>query len=521
MKASDARRWWALGALVICLLTLGLDGTILNVALPTLATALGAGTSGLQWMVDAYVLVFAGLLLPLGAIGDRFGRKKVLIIGLLAFLAASVAAAYVTTTGQLVAARALMGFGSAIMTPVATAMIPVLFSPAERPRAIAAMAAAMGLGVPLGPIVGGYLLDHFWWGSIFLVNVPVAVLGLAAVALLVPETRDPAARPVDGVGAVLSTAGLITFVYGIIAAPRRGWGDAQVVTAVAAGVALLAAFVVWERRHRFPMIDLSLFARPRFLWGTLTATVATFALFGVLFTLPQFYQAVQGHDALATGLRLLPMMGGLVLGAGGSDRISRRVGTTVPVVVGLVALAVGLGMGARTGVSDPYGWVAAWLAISGFGIGLSLAPAMDAVLGELNVEQAGSGTALTMTLRQVGGALGVALLGSVLASVYSRQLSVGALPGPAADAARESVSGAMAVAARLGDQTLHASAAAAYARGMDVVLAVCAALALVTAVAAAVGLPARETTRPDADGDAGAEAASGEPESGHELSRLA
>jgi EmrB/QacA subfamily drug resistance transporter len=501
------RRWWALGALAICLLTLGLDGTILNVALPTLATSLGAGTDGLQWMVDAYILVFAGLLIPLGAFGDRVGRKRMLIIGLIAFLAASFGAAYVTSTTALIAARAVMGFGSAIMTPVATAVIPVLFTGRDRARAIAAMASAMGVGVPLGPIVGGYLLDHFWWGSIFLVNVPVAIVGLVAVAVLVPESRDPHPRPVDVIGGVLSTVGLILLVYGVIAAPHRGWTDGVVVTTIAIGAVLLAAFIAWEGRHPYPMIDLKLFGRPRFLWGTVSATIAGFALFGLLFTLPQYFQAVQGKDALDTGVRLLPLMAGLLVAAAGSDRVLARVGAKIPVTAGLTIIAIGLGLAARTTLTDPYGWTAAWLAIVGFGTGLALAPAMDAVLGELPVEQAGSGTALTMTLRQVGAALGIALLGSLLAGVYSGRIDVSGLPGPAAQAAKDSVPGAISVATQLHSDALAASASQAYLHSMNVVLAVCAAVAGLGALAVAVSLPAR--------------AATPAPESGHELSRVA
>jgi EmrB/QacA subfamily drug resistance transporter len=503
----NARRWWALGALAVCLLTLGLDGTILNVALPTLATALGAGTDGLQWMVDAYILVFAGLLIPLGALGDRVGRKRLLMIGLIAFLGASFAAAYVTSAGALIAARALMGFGSAIMTPVAMAMVPVLFGPKDRARAVAVMAAALGLGVPLGPIVGGYLLDHFWWGSIFLVNVPVALIGLLAVALLIPESRDPQSRPVDVVGGVLSTAGLVGLVYGVIAAPRRGWTDGLVELTVGVGLILLVAFVGWERRHPYPMIDLRLFRRPRFLWGTLSATIAGFALFGLLFTLPQYFQEVRGVDALGTGVRLVPLMVGLVVAAAGSDRIAARLGAKIPVALGLVLIAIGLAMGASTTVSDGYGWTAAWLVVVGLGTGLTMAPAMDAVLGELPVEQAGSGTALTMTLRQIGAALGIALLGSLLASVYTGRLAVAGLPQPAAAAARDSVAGAMAVAARLHNDQLAASAASAYLHASNVVLAVCSAVAVLGAIGVALALPARSAVT--------------EPESGHELSRVA
>jgi len=507
MPQVDNRRWWALGALMICLLTLGLDGTILNVALPTLATQIGASTSALQWILDAYILVFAGLLLPMGALGDRIGRKKLLLIGLAFFLVASVGAAYVTGAGELIAARALMGLGSAIMTPVALAILPVIFPPAERGRAISIMAAAMGAGVPLGPIVGGWLLDHFWWGSIFLVNVPVAIVGLIAAAFFIPESRDPSSRPVDILGGLLSVAGLVSLVYGVIEAPRRGWGDSVVLVALGVAVVLLGAFGIWESRYRYPMIDLGLFRRPRFLWGTVAATIGTFGLFGLLFTLPQFFQAVQGNDAFHTGLRLLPMMGGLVVGAGGADRIVKAIGTRIPVTAGLVVLTAALGLGATTTVDSGYGLIATWVALVGFGIGLALAPSMDAVLGELPAAQSGSGTALTMTLRQIGGALGVALLGSVLASSFRDRVDVSGLPGPAATAATDSVSGAVAVAGRLHDGALAASAHVAYVHAMDLVLVVCAVLTGLGAVLIAIALPARPA--PPA------------AESEHELARVA
>src|SRR5438874_2225379 len=346
MANLGARRWWALGALVLSILTIGFDATILNVALPTLATSLHAGTGALQWIIDAYVLVFAGLLLPVGALGDRYGRKRFLIGGLLLFGGASVVAAYAGTTGQLIAARALMGVGAAVLTPLSMGILPVLFPPAERAKAIAFAAIGMGAGVPLGPIVGGYLLRHFWWGSVFLVNVPVVLLALLAVVLLVPESRDPAPPRADLPGAVLSTAGLVSFVYGVIEAPDRGWTDGRVLATLTAGVVLLALFVVWERRTRAPMIDLTLFGRARFVWGTASMTIATFALFGLLFVLPQYLQAVRGYDALGTGVRLLPLMGGLIVGARASEPVGRRTGTAVPVASGLTLVAAGLAWGA-------------------------------------------------------------------------------------------------------------------------------------------------------------------------------
>jgi EmrB/QacA subfamily drug resistance transporter len=505
----DGRRWWALGAIVLCLITLGFDATILNVALPTLATALPAGTGELQWIVDAYVLVFAGLLLPAGALGDRIGRKRLLIGGLVLFGLASAAATLVTQAGGLIVARAVMGLGAAILTPITLAILPVLFPPAERARAIAIATMGMGIGVPLGPIVGGWLLRHFWWGSVFAVNVPIAALALVAVLILVPESKDPTPRPADLLGGLLSTAGLVSLVYGVIEAPARGWVDPTVLVALAAGVVVLALFGLWERGTAYPMIDLRLFRRPRFGWGTAAATLATFTLYGLLFVLPQHLQAVLGFDALGTGARLVPLMAGLFLGAGVTEKLIIRLGSRVPIVAGLLLIAAGLGLGATTGRTDGYGFVASWLAVIGVGVGVALAPAMDAVLGELPPERSGAGTALTMTMRQVGGALGVALLGSVLAAAYTNRLDLAGRPGPVAAAARDSVAGAVQAAGQLGDAALTLSAQAAYVHAMDVVLAVCAGLAVVGAGLVAWRMPARPV------------GADRTEESGHDLTRVA
>ncbi|MET7394658.1 MFS transporter [Dactylosporangium sp. NPDC005572] len=478
--SSSPRRWWALVAIVLTTLTLGFDTTILNVALPTLATSLDAGNAELQWLVDAYVLVFAGLLLPMGALGDRYGRKRLLLIGLTLFAAASLAAVFAGNAGQVIAARAVMGVGGAILTPVTMAIIPVMFDPDERRKAIAALTMGMGVGLPLGPIIGGYLLEHFWWGSIFVINVPVAALAIAAVALLVPESRSSRPKPVDLAGAVLSTIGLVLLVYGVIEAPARGWTDGWVVGGIVGGLVLLVAFVLFERRLASPMIDLGLFRKARFAWGTAAGTLASFALFGVLFILPQFLQAVLGHDALGVGLRLLPLVAGLFVGAPLGARVAGLVPTRVPVALGLFVAAVGLALGALTGTGSGYGFVATWLAVSGAGIGLALAPAMDAVMGELPRDEAGSGTAITMTLRQVGGALGVAVLGSLASGVYRSSVP---------DAGRDSVSAAVAIAARTGDQALAVAARTAFMDAMSAVLLVCAGIALLGSLLVALLLP--------------------------------
>jgi EmrB/QacA subfamily drug resistance transporter len=504
MDQASPRRWWALAAIALAVLTIGLDATILNVALPTLAGAVHATNSQLQWMVDAYILVFAGLLLPAGALADRYGRRRLMVVGLVLFGLSSAAAALTGGAGQLIAIRAAMGIGAAILTPVSLAVISVIFAARERARALAVMTMGMGLGIPLGPLVGGYLLRHFWWGSIFLVNVPVAVLAVIAVAVLVPESRDPSARPIDVAGGALSTAGLVLLVYGVIEAPDRGWRDPVVVAALLTGAALLTAFGHWQRRSRYPMIDLGLFRRRRFLFGSAVATLATFALFGLLFVLPQYLQIVRGNDALGTGVRLLPMMAGLIVAARLADRLITALGDKVPAALGMTVIAAGLAWGATTTAETGYATVAGWLAVIGLGMGLTLTAAMHAVLSALPERQAGSGSGVMMTLRQVGGALGVAVLGSVLAAAYT-----GRLPASAPPVAHDSVAAAAAAAADAHDPALLAAADSAYLHAMDVVLLVCAGVALAGGLIAAALLPAR------------APAAEGGEESEDELVQLA
>lgn len=494
MARLGRRAWWALGALVLGVVTVGLDITVLNVALPTIGADLGAGTGALQWMVNAYVLVFAGLMLPLAALGDRYGRKRLLLVGLVVFGVASAAAAWAPSSSMVVAARAGIGVGAAIVIPISLATVTTLFpDPAQRAKAISVVIAGTGVGVPLGPIVGGWLLGRFWWGSVFLVNVPVAVLALAAVAVLLPESRDPTPAPADWVGAGLAIAGLVSLAYGVIAAPDRGWADGLVLGALTAGVVLLAGFVRWERRARFPRVELRLFTRRRFLWGTLAAAVAGFALLGLLFVLPPVLQLVRGEDALGTGIQLLPMIGGLVVGAAVGQRLAARAGPRWPVSAGLLLLAAGLGAGAAASGpagGETAGWLlAGWLAAAGAGVGLALAPATDALLSELPPERAGSGTALAMTIRYVGGAFGVALLGSLLAQSYAGRLDTSGLPAPAAMAAEDSLAGALAVAARLGAPDLAAAARDAFTHGTGLVLAACAAVALAGAALTAAALP--------------------------------
>ncbi|MEU8791091.1 MFS transporter [Streptomyces sp. NPDC048643] len=495
------RRWWALGALVASMLVLGFDMTILNVALPTMARDLGASTGEQQWMADAYVVVFASLMLPAGLLGDRFGRRRMLITGLGVFLAGSLAGALVSDVTWVIVARALMGVGGALVMPLALAVLPSLFGPDERTKAVGAVSAASALGLPLGPIIGGWLLNHFWWGSVFLVNVPMAAIGIAACVLLLPETRDPGSPKVDTVSTALTAVGLSVLIYAIIEAPGRGWGDPLVLACFAASLVLIALLVVRERRAARPMLDLSLLSQRGFLLNTLAATLVMFVLSGLMFVLPQYLQAVLGHDALATGVRMLPMMGGLLIASRAAQPLLARFGARAVISAGLVTLAFAAFLGSRTTVDDGYGFTALWLSVAGLGFGFAVVPAMSAALGALPRDRAGSGSGLLMTVRQVGGAIGIALLGSLLASAYTDRLDTSALPHAAADTAGDSVVGAHVVAARLGDHALAASADAAYIHGMDLVLLVSGVAALVTALLAAALLPGTRTSAPAPEED--------------------
>ncbi|MCX4764653.1 DHA2 family efflux MFS transporter permease subunit [Streptomyces sp. NBC_01275] len=485
----DPRRWWALGALVASMLTLGFDMTILNVALPTMAGQLGATTGEQQWMADAYVVVFASLMLPAGLLGDRFGRRRMLIVGLGIFLAGSVVGALAGDVNAVIAARAVMGIGGALVTPLALSVLPSLFAPDERTKAVGIVSAGSTLGLPLGPIIGGWLLDHFWWGSVFLINVPMAAIGIAACVFLLPETRDPASPKVDTVSTAFTAAGLGALIYAIIEAPVRGWGDPLILTLIALAVVLIAALVLRERRAVRPMLDMGLLAHRGFLFNTLAATLVMFVLSGLLFVLPPYLQAVLGHDALGTGVRLLPMMGGLLIAARAAQPVVVRFGARAVVSAGLVALAFAALLGSRTTVDSGYGFTALWLSVTGFGFGFSVVPAMSGALGTLPTDRAGSGSGLLMTLRQVGSAIGIALLGSLLAGAFRDRLDVTGLPAGAADTAGDSVVAAHLIAEKAGSARLAASADSAYVHGMGLVLLVCGVAALVSALLAAAFLP--------------------------------
>jgi len=543
MAANPARKWWALVAIAASVLVVGLDLTVLNLALPTIATDLHASSSDLQWISDAYSLVLAAAMLPAGLLGDRLGRKKVLLAALVLFGIGSVACAYAASTGELIAARALLGVGAAAIFPLSLSVIPVLFSPQERQKAIALMASATFISFPIGPIVGGYLLDHFWWGSVFLINVPVVVLAVIAVAVLLPESRSADRPRIDIAGVILSSAGLAGLTYGFIKAGQDGWTDTGALATIAAGAVVLAGLVAWERwltgRDQTgsggsprggairPLIELRLFRSAGFTWGTILATLVSFAMFGIFFAMPQYFQEVRGADAMGSGLRLLPMIGGMVIGMIGSTRLAspRRAadGTaSAPlasvkglVAVGFAVMAVTLGFGATTTVTSGTGFAAAWFAVFGLGLGLAMPQTMNAALSALSAERSGAGSALISAMRQVGATIGVAVLGTVLLSVYRSHLVVTGLPDAAAAAAKSSVVAGVAVAQKTGSASLLDSVRHAFVAGMDTMLWVCAGIALVSAILAILFLPRR------ADGTEVADATGAVPdESGQERAEL-
>jgi MFS family permease len=384
-----------------------------------------------------------------------------------------------------------MGLGGALIMPLALSVLPSLFGPGERSKAVGAVTAAMALGMPLGPIIGGTLLDHFWWGSVFLINIPLVAIGIAACLLLLPETRDPASPGVDLLSTALAAAGLGTLVFGIIEAPRDGWGDPLVLLMLFSAVAMLTGLVLRGRRLTRPMLDLELLREPTFLWNTAAATLVVFVLTGLLFILPPYLQIVLGNDSFGTGLRLLPMMVGLMVAARLSAPVVKRFGPRPVITGGLLVLAGAALLGSRTAVSDGYGGTALWLGIAGFGFGFAIVPAMDAALGTLPPARAGSGAGLLQTLRQTGSAIGVAILGSLLAGAYADRL--GPAPAPAGD----SVAAAHAVAASLGDRALAEAADAAYVHGMDLVLLVCAVAAVLAAALIAAFLPNPRSEAPE------------------------
>ena len=490
------RRWWILAVLCLSLLIIVMDNTILNVALPTLVRKLHASTSQLQWMVDAYTLLFAGLLLTMGTLGDRFGRGMTLAVGLGIFGVGSGLSAFAGSGGTLIATRALMGVGAALIMPSTLSILTNVFPPEERAKAIGIWAGISGIAIALGPVIGGFLLVHYWWGSIFLINVPVCAFALIVGRLIVPNSRDPEARRLDPVGVGLSILGLVALVYGIIEAPGKGWTSATIIGSLALAAVVLTTFVLWELRSDHPMLNVKFFTNPRFTAANVSITLVFFSLFGSIFFLTQYLQFVLGYSALQAGLRLVPMAAVLMVVAPLSGSLVPRVGNKALVALGMAVGAGGLWYLAQTSTSSGYVHVLTGLIILAAGLSMSMVPATESIMGSLPPGQAGVGSAMNDTTREVGGALGVAILGSIMASRYTASIGthLGFLPGSALAAAKSSVGGAIAVGLNVGGsagQAISTVAKASFITSMGSTLQVGALVALAGAVVSAIWLPNR------------------------------
>ncbi|HTN81426.1 MAG TPA: DHA2 family efflux MFS transporter permease subunit [Acidimicrobiales bacterium] len=493
------RRWAILGVLCLSLFVIVMDNTIVNVALPSLVRELGATTSQLQWIVDSYTLVFAGLLLSFGALGDRFGRKGALLGGMAVFGAASLVAAVSSSAGELIASRAVMGLGAALIMPATLSILTNVFTvPKERAVAIALWSAISGAAIALGPVTGGFLLDHFSWGSVFMVNVPIVIGAVIAGWAIVPTSRDPAAPKIDVGGALLSIVGLVGLVYTIIEAPHHGWTSTQTIAGFAGSLAVLALFIVHELRTSEPMLDIRFFENARFTAASISVTLVSFALFGFIFMATQYLQFVLGYSPLSAGVHTIPFAVAVMVMAPRSAKIVERFGTKRVVATGMLLFALGLLVASTSTVTSGYGIVFVAIVLMGSGMGLTIAPATESIMGSLPKEKAGVGSAVNDTTREIGGALGVAVIGSVLASVYSSHLTdaaSGRLPQPALDTATSSVGAALAVAQRIGPaaEPLVSAARQAFVDGMVIGSRLTAVVAVIGALVALKWLPARAT----------------------------
>ncbi|MEN2423104.1 MFS transporter [Streptomyces rimosus] len=464
-------------ALALAVLATALDMTVLNIALPTLAADLHAGTSVLQWFASAYTLTVAAVMLPIGALGDRHGRRKLLLAALVVFAGASVWCAYSGSSAELIAARVALGLGGATIMPLSMAQMPVLFPDArERDRAMAVWIGALALGSALGPLVGGWLLSNFWWGAVFIINVPLALVGIVAVITLVPESRSSTPLPLDLPGTVLSSLGLVGVTYGFIRAGAQGWGDPVVAASLVAGFVALVLFVIWQRRARHALIDLNLFSDAGFRWGTIYSVLNAFAMFGLVFTVPMYFQGVLGTDAFGSGLRLLPMIAGMLVANGSADPLREKLGTRTVLFAGFAITAVGMTLGAFTTTTDGFWYSAMWTALQGAGLGLVMITSTSLALGSLDKERSGVGSALITMLRNAGMTLGPAVLGTVAMTRYHERL--GALDTAPV---RDSVIAGASVADRLHDTAMLAHVRSAFMSGMSLLLAVCAGICVLSA----------------------------------------
>jgi EmrB/QacA subfamily drug resistance transporter len=499
-----SRRTIVLAALCLCAFAVNLDVTLVNVTLPRLVLDLGASTSGLQWIVDAYTLTFAALVLPAGSLGDRLGRRETLIAGLVVYGTGNLLGGLVDSTGALIATRALMGVGAALIFPTTLSIITNVFTErTERARAIGLWGAVTGLAIALGPIAGGALLELFGWQATFLAKVPVAILAIVLVIRVVPTSRDPHAGRLDLAGLVMSALAVGALVFAVIEAPKYGWLSAETVGLFAVSLALGAAFVRHERRTAEPMLDVRIFRNLRFSAASVSVTVSFFALAGFIFLITQYFQFLKGYAPLETGLRLLPVATFVALGSIAGTQLAVRRGTKLIVGGGLVLLATAYAWISTCSADTDYATIAMQMVVLGSGMGLTSAPATESIMGAVSRTKAGVGSAINDATRELGGTLGVAVIGSVYASLYAAALrpsALAGLPGGAVDGAHSSIGGAFMAADRLAAagltgpaRRLSEVASSGFFDGLQAGCLVAAAVCAAGAAFAFAALPAQPT----------------------------
>ena len=491
------RRWLILIVLCLSTLVLVIDNMVLTVAVPPITEDLGASAQDIQWIIDSYMLVFAGLLLTSGSLSDRFGRRKVMIIGLALFGAASVLATWAGSPEQLIAARVMMGVGGALIMPSTLSILITVFDEAERPKAIAAWSGVAMIGLVGGPVLGGVLIAKFWWGAVFLINIPIAALAIIAAVALMPESKGPW-RKADPLGMVLSMAGMVALVWTIIELPKLGLTDPATLTSLAVTVLCLGGFAYWEMRAPSPMVPLSLFRDRVFTGSSFSLVLLTFANGGLMLVLTQFLQFVLEYSPTETGLAFTPLaVAALLFNVLGASLV-QKLGNRAVAVIGLIVVASGFGVLTTLSTDDGFGMLAAAMVLMGAGSGLAMPAAIAALMGAVPEEHAGVGSALNDTIQQAGAALGVAIMGAVLSSTYT-----GSMPGSAPEQARESIGDALAVAGRTDDAGLLDSARDAFTDAMSASFVVGAAGVLAAAVLALLLMRGRT---PDAQTGAGDDA---------------
>lgn len=483
------QRWTILGILCLCLILVVASVSSLNVAIPSIVRALDADQTEQLWIIDSYGLVFAGFLLFAGALGDRYGRKKALLVGLVVFAGAAVVASQAGDPTQLIALRAVMGIGAALIMPATLSILTSVFPPAERGKAIAVWAGFAGAGGAIGPLMSGLLLESFWWGSVLFINVPIALVALVAIAWVVPSSRDEERRPLDPLGAVLSIIGLGGLVFGIINGPEHGWTSPETLAGFALGIAGLVGFVLYELRLEFPMLDPRLFRLRRLSLGSFTITAAFGVMFGMFYIVTLYLQFVHGYSPLSAAVHQLPFAATMLVVSPQGPRLVARFGARTMVTFGLLVQAVGFGVMATLGPDTPYVVLLVGLVLLGIGLANLMPPSTEAIVAALPASKAGVGSAINDTTREVGGAIGIAVLGSLLSIGYRSGVSdvVSRLPGEVAGVVEDSIAGAIAVGSSpeappgLGDQLIE-TAKGAYTDGMSLAFVVAAGIGVVAAV---------------------------------------